>query len=92
MASRRLAGWPAAKLAAMRTMRCSPPDAGGRPPSSAVMMASQSIHAIGVPSMMQAAVSTWRMKSLRCRNAPWLVISPAAASSGLDARGCGAQR
>ena len=44
----------------------SPPDAGRRPPSSAVMTASQSIHAIGVPSLMQAAVSTWRVKSSRC--------------------------
>lgn len=33
MASRRLTGWQAAGLAAIRTMRCSPPDAGRRPPS-----------------------------------------------------------
>jgi len=29
------------------------------------MTASQSIHAIGVPSLMLAAVSTWRVKSSR---------------------------
>jgi hypothetical protein len=40
----------------------SPPDAGRRPPSSAVMTASQSIHAIGVPSLTQAAASTWQRK------------------------------
>src|ERR1035441_5474933 len=82
MASRRLTGWPAARLAAIRTMRCSPPDAGRRPPSRAAMTASQSIHAIGVPSLMQAAVSMWRVKPSRCRKAPWLTISPVPASSG----------
>jgi len=82
MASRRLTGWPTARLAAMRTMRFSPPDAGSRPPSSAAMTATQSIHAIGVPSLMQAAVSTWQRKSSRWRKVPWLTIRPAAASSG----------
>src|SRR5450755_216744 len=82
MASRRLTGWPAARLAAIRTMRCSPPDAGRRPPSRAAMTASQSIHAIGVPSLMQAAVSMWRVKPSSCRKAPWLTISPVPASSG----------
>ncbi len=58
------------------------PEEGRCPLSSAAMTASQSIHAIGVPLLMQAAVSTWRVKSLRCRNAPWLMISPVPASSG----------
>jgi len=42
-----------------------PPDAGRRPPSSAAMTAPRSIHAIGVPSLMQATVSTWLRKSSR---------------------------
>jgi uncharacterized protein YbjT (DUF2867 family) len=46
------------------------------------MTASQSIHAIGVPSLMQAAVSAWQVKSSRWRKVPWPMISPAAASSG----------
>jgi len=46
------------------------------------MTASQSIHAIGVPSLAQAAVSMWRVKSPRCRKAAWPMIRPAAASSG----------
>ena len=44
-----------------------PAGAGSRPPWSAAMTASQSIHAIGVPSLMQVAVSTWRGKSSRWR-------------------------
>src|ERR1700757_2419980 len=60
MASRRLTGWSAARLAAMRMMRFSPPEAGRRPPSRAAMTASRLIHAIGVPSLVQAAVSTWQ--------------------------------
>jgi hypothetical protein len=35
-----------------------------------------------VPSLMHAAVSMWRVKSSRCRKAPWLMISPVPASSG----------
>jgi hypothetical protein len=70
MASRRLTGYPPARLAAIRTTRFSPPLAGRRPPSRAVMMASQSIHAIGVPSLMQAAVSMCMAKSGRARNDP----------------------
>src|ERR1700757_353556 len=60
------------------------PAGGGQVPplSSAAMTASQSVHAIGVPSLMQAAVSTWRRKSSRRRKVPWLMIRPAAASSG----------
>src|SRR5262249_28334710 len=82
MTSRRLTGWPAARLAAIWMMRCSPLEAGRRPLSRAVMTASQSIYAIGVPSLMLGAVSMWRVKSSRCRNTPWLMISPLPASSG----------
>src|SRR5580692_7421788 len=39
----------------MRMMRFSPPLAGRRPPSRAVMTASQSIHAIGVPSLARSS-------------------------------------
>jgi hypothetical protein len=46
------------------------------------MTAFQSIHAIGVPSLMLALISTWRVKSSRCRKAPWLMIRPVPASSG----------
>jgi hypothetical protein len=35
-----------------------------------------------VPSLMQVAVSMWRVKSSPCRKAAWPMISPAAASSG----------
>jgi hypothetical protein len=51
------------------------------------MTASQSIHAIGVLSPAQAAVSMWRMKSSRWRKVPWPMISPVAASSEWLPRG-----
>jgi hypothetical protein len=60
----------------------SPPDAGRSPVPRAVTTASQLIQAIGVPSLMLAAVSMWRVKSSRCRNVPWLMMSPVPASSG----------
>jgi hypothetical protein len=55
------------------------------------MMASQSTHAIGVPSMMQAAVSTWRVKSSVQKGAV-ADDQPRCGLIGVDARGCGARR
>jgi hypothetical protein len=49
-------GVPVARLAAMRRMRRSPTETGRPPLPRAVMAASQSTHAIGVPSLMLAVV------------------------------------
>ena len=56
MASRRLTGSPAARLAAMRRMCCSLPETVRLPRSRAVSAASQSMSASGVPSLMLGSV------------------------------------
>jgi hypothetical protein len=78
--SRRLTGVPAARLADRSRMRRSPPEQG-RLPFRAVMAASQSMAAIGVP-LLGPEVMNLPVKSSRWRNVLLLMSSSVPASSG----------
>src|SRR6266487_3156609 len=68
-----MAGSP--RLAAIRRMACSEEAQGSCPASRACRAASQPMMASGWPVVMV------RRKASRCRKCPWLMISPAAATS-----------
>ena len=79
-----LTGMAAARLAAMRSIRPSPPEQGRCPASRAVMAAIQSMLAIGVDAsvMLMPVCMKSSLKSPRCSQVAWLMISSQAASSG----------
>jgi hypothetical protein len=67
MASLRLTGMPSAMLAASRRIRCSPPEQGISPVSSAAMAAAQSMAAIAVvvSRVMNRLVKSSRLRKVR---------------------------
>jgi len=72
MVSRRLTGVPAARLADRSRTRRSPPEHGRPQPFRAVMAASQSMAAIGVPPLVPVSMKR-AVKSSRWRNVPLLM-------------------
>ena len=82
MASLRLTGIPAPRLAARWRIRRSPPEQGSSPTLRAEIAASQSMAAIAVPPVLVPWLMKRPVKSLRARNDPWLMRSSAPASAG----------